>query len=94
MFGLFKKFELKGFKRSKDCKKMRKLLKKFRDYEKSEPTLSENDLTRIGVLNKEVLKNDPKFKDASILVTTKKERDAINRRSGREWARTHGVPVF
>ena len=94
LFGLFKKFELQGFKRSKDCKKMRKLLKKFRDYENLEPTLSENDLKRIGVLNKEVLRNDPEFKDASILVTTRKERDAINRRSGREWARKHGVPVF
>ena len=94
LFGLFKKFELRGFKRSKDCKKMRNLLKKFWDYENSEPTLSEDDLKRIGVLNKSVLKTDPAFKDASILVTTRKERDSINKRSGCEWARKHGVPVY
>ena len=73
---------------------MRKLLKKFRDYENSGPTLSEDDLKRIGVLNKRVLKNDPEFKDASILVTTRRERDSINKRSGCEWARNHRVPVY
>ena len=40
LFGLFTKYELRGFKRSEDCKKLRKLLKKFRDYESNEPTLS------------------------------------------------------
>ena len=94
LFGLFKKFELRGFIRSKDCKKLKNLLKKFRDYEKSEPTLTEDDLKRIGILNKRVLKKDPEFKDASILVTTRKERDSINKRSGCEWARKHGVPVY
>ena len=94
LFGLFKKFELRGFQRSKDCKKLSKLLKKFRDYENSEPTLSEDDLRKIGVLNKKVLNNDPEFRDASILVTTKRERDAINKRLGCEWARKHGVPVY
>ena len=84
MFGLFKKLELRGFQRSKDCKKLSKLLQKFRAYEKSEPTLSENDLRRIGILNKTVLRNDPEFKDATILVATRKERDAINMRAGRE----------
>ena len=84
LFGLFKKFELRGFQRSKDCKKLSKLLQKFRAYEKSEPTLSENDLRRIGILNKTVLRNDPEFKDATILVATRKERDAINMRAGRE----------
>ena len=59
LFGLFKKFELRGFKRSKDCKKMRKLLMKFRDYENSGSTLSKIDLTATGMLNKEVLQNDP-----------------------------------
>ena len=94
LFGRFKKFELRGFQRAKDCKKLSKLLKKFRDYEKLEPTLSENDLKRIGLLNKRVLTNDPAFKDAPILVTTRKERDSINKRSGCEWARKHGVPVY
>ena len=94
LFGLFKKFELRGFVRSKDCKKLRKLLKKFRDYNNPEPTLSEDDIKRIGILNKRVLKKDPKFKVAPILVTTRKERDAINKRSGCEWARQHGVPVY
>ena len=94
LFGLFAKYELRGFKRSEDCKKLRKLLKKFRDYENAESTLSENDLKRIGILNEKVLKKDPEFRDATILVTTRKERDAINMRSGREWARKHGVPVY
>ena len=94
MFGLFKKFEFRGFIRSKDCKNLKKLLKKFRDYENSEPTLAEDDLKRIGILNKRVLKKDPAFKDASILVTTRKERDTINKRSGCEWARQNGVPVY
>ena len=84
LFGLFKKFELRGFQRSKDCKKLKKLLKKFRDYENSQPTLSEDDLKSIGILNKRVLKKDPEFKDATILVTTRRERDAINKRAGCE----------
>ena len=93
LFRLFKKFELRGFIRSKDCKNLKKLLKKFRDYENSEPTLAEDDLKRIGILNKRGLKKDPAFK-ASILVTTRKERDTINKRSGCEWARKNGVPVY
>ena len=94
LFGLFKKYELRGFRRSKDCKKLKNLLKKFRDYENTGPTLLENDLKRIGILNKKVLRKDPEFRNASILVTTKKERDAINKRSGCEWARKNGVPVY
>ena len=35
LFGLIKKYELRGFRQSKDCEKLKKLLKKFRDYEKS-----------------------------------------------------------
>ena len=31
LFGLFKKYELRGLQRSKDCKKLSKLLKKFRN---------------------------------------------------------------
>ena len=84
LFGLFKKFELRGFRRSKDCKRLKKLLKKFRAYEKSEPTLCEDDLKSIGILNGRVLKNDPEFRDATILVTTRRERDAINKRAGCE----------
>ena len=94
LFGRFKKYELRGLRRSKDCKKLKNLLKKFRDYDKSGPTLSEDDLTDIGILNREVLRNDPKFREAPILVTTRKERDAINKRSGREWARKNGVPMY
>ena len=94
LFGLFKKYELNGFHRSKGCKALRKLLAKFRDYHSTEPTLSERDLRRIGVLTEEVLENDPAFKDAPILVTTRKERDSINMRAGRNWARNHGIPVF
>ena len=94
MFGLFKKYELRGFRRSKDCKKLKKLLKKFRDYEKSEPTLSEDDLKQIGILNESVLRKDPEFRKATILVTTRRERDAINKTAGREWARQNGVPVY
>ena len=94
LFGRFKKYELRGLRRSKDCKKLKNLLKKFRDYDKSGPTLSEDDLTDIGILNRELLLNDPKFREAPILVTTRKERDAINKRSGREWARKNGVPMY
>ena len=94
LFGLFKKYELRGLRRSKDCKKLSKLLTKFRDYENSEPTLSEDDLKRIGILNKRVLRKYPGFRDAPILVTTRKERDDINMRAGREWARKHHVPVY
>ena len=72
LFGLFKKFELRRFRRAKDCKKLKKLLKKFREYEKLEPTLSENDLRRKGILSKRVLRKNPEFEDASILVSTRK----------------------
>ena len=74
LFGLFTKYELRGFKRSEDCRRLRKLLKKFRNYENAEPTLSENDLKRIGILSKDVFQKDPEFRDATILVTTRRER--------------------
>ena len=74
LFGLFTKYELRGFKRSADCRRLLKLLKKFRNYENAEPTLSENDLKRIGILSKEVFQKDPEFRDATILVTTRRER--------------------
>ena len=83
LFALFKKYELKGFHRSKGCKALRKLLAKFRDYHSTEPTLSEKDIRKIGVLTEEVLREDPVFKNAPILVATRKERDIINKRAGR-----------
>ena len=82
LFAFFKKIELREFQRSKDCKLLKKFLQKFRAYEKSEPTLCEDDLKSIGILNGRVLKNDPEFRDATILVTTRRERDAINKRAG------------
>ena len=51
-------------------------------------------MRRIGILNKTVLRKDPDFREATILVTTRRERDAINLRAGREWARKHKVPFY
>ena len=94
LFGLFRKYELKGFLRSKGCKALKKLLAKFRDYQSTEPTLSERDIRRIGVLTEDVLREDPEFKDAPILVTSRKERDSINMKGGRNWAGKQRIPIF
>ena len=94
LFGLFKKFELRTFHRSGGCKKLTKLLRKFRDYASNYPTLTEKDIQGIGLLNKSVLKRDPAFKDATILVTTRKERDCLNLKAGRDWARKHQLLMY
>ena len=46
------------------------------------------------MLTEDVFENDPAFKDAPILVTIRKQRESINMRAGRHWARKQGVPVF
>ena len=41
-----------------------------------------------------MLKRDHAFKDATILVTTRKERDCLNLKAGRDWARKHQLPMY
>ena len=94
LFGRFKKFELKTLMRSEGSSKLKILLKKFRNFDSSNPSLTNKDLRKIGVLNKKTLCKDPAFHNASILVTTRKERDHINFHAGKRWATEHNVPMY
>ena len=83
LFGQFRKFELSTLMRSKGSKKLKRLLKKFRNFDTLKPPLNNKDLRKIGVFTEQTQQNDPKFRNAPILVSTRKERDLINLHAGK-----------
>ena len=52
------------------------------------------DIKEIGVLDKKTLHKDPCFKDATILVSTGRERAELSRKIGQRFARERGVPFY
>ena len=90
----FRKFELKTLHRSGGCNKLKELLLMYRKFENSEPSITMKDIEGIGLLNKKSLTEDPSFKEATILVTTRRERCELSRKIGQRWARDHGVPFY
>ena len=52
------------------------------------------EIKEIGLLNKEVLAKDKKFKDATMLVTTRREKSELSKKIGQRWAKDHGVPFI
>ena len=90
----FRKFELITLKRSKDCIKLKELLLKYRNLTNTEPSITMKDIEEIGVLDKKVLVKDPCFKDATILVATRRERAVLSRKVGQRFARETGVPFY
>ena len=90
----FRKFELKTLHRSGECNKLKELLLRYRNLDNSEPSITMKDIEEIGVLNRKVLTKDPNFKDATILVATRRERAELSRKIGQRFARERGVPFY
>merc|ERR1712243_362703 len=74
----FRKFELTTLHRSEGCMKLKELLIRYRSIEKSSITMDE--IKEIGVLDKEVLAKNTKFKDAVMLVTTRREKSELSKK--------------
>ena len=94
LFAKFKKFELTTLHRSEDCMKLKELLLRYRNLDNSEPSITMKDIQEIGELDNKVLAEDPDFKDATILVTTRRERAELSRKIGQRFARDRGVPFY
>ena len=90
----FRKFELTTLHRSDGCMKLRELLLRYRSLENSSPSITMKEIKEIGLLNKEVLAKDKKFKDATMLVTTRREKSELSKKIGQRWAKEHGVPFY
>ena len=90
----FRKFELKTLHRSGECNKLKELLLRYRNLDNSEPSITMKDIEEIGVLNSKVLTKDPNFKDATILVATRRERAELSPKIGQRFARERGVPFY
>ena len=90
----FRKFELKTLHRSGECNKLKELLLRYRNLDSREPSITMKDIEEIGVLNKKTLAKDPRFKDATILVSTRRERADLSRKIGQRFARDRGVPFY
>ena len=90
----FHKFELTTLHRSEDCIKLKELLLKYRNINNREPGITMKDIEEIGVLNTKALTKDPNFKDATILVATRRERAELSRKIGQRFARERGVPFY
>ena len=52
------------------------------------------EIKEIGLLDKEVLTNNSKFKDAVMLVTTRREKSELSKKIGQRWAKDRGVPIY
>ena len=52
------------------------------------------EIKEIGLLNRKVLNDHPSFKDASMLVTTRREKSELCKKIGQRWAKDHGVPFY
>ena len=90
----FRKFELTTLHRSEGCMKLKELLLRYRSIHNSKPSITMKEIADIGLLDKEVLAKDPSFKDASVLVTTRRERSELCKKIGQRWAKDHGVPFY
>ena len=90
----FRKFELTKLHRSKGCMKLKELLVRYRSLENSTSSITMEEIKEIGVLDKEVLTKNPKFNDAVILVTTRREKSELSIKIGQRWAKDRGVPFY
>merc|ERR1711973_320263 len=90
----FRKFELTTLHRSEGCMKLKELLLRYRSLENSTTSITMEEIKQIGLLDKEVLTKNPKFKDATMLVTTRRERSELSKKIGKRWAKDHGVPFY
>ena len=85
---------MKTLYRSAGCNKLKKLLLRYRNLDNREPSITMKDIEEIGVLNKKTLAKDPSFKDATILVATRRERAELSRKIGQTFAKNKGVTFY
>ena len=79
---LFLKFDLEILMRSKGCTKLKELLRRYRSAKPSKPSITINDIRDIGMLDKKTLEKDPAFQEATVLVTTRRERETLTETIG------------
>ena len=82
----FVKFDLTIFFRSKGCVKLKKLLFRYRSTKINEPSITIDEVRNIGMLDKHTLQKDPAFLDATVLVSTRREREQLTETMGQLWA--------
>ena len=80
----FRKFELNTLHRSEGCMKLKELLLRYRSSDNSKPCITMEEIKDIGLLDKEVLSKDTSFRDASVLVTTRRERSELCKKIGQQ----------
>ena len=91
---LFLKFDLNILMRSKGCTKLKELLCRYRSATRSKPSITIDEIRDIGMLNRKTLETDPAFRDATVLVTTRRERESLTETIGQLWAKRNGVPIY
>ena len=91
---MFVQFDLEQFKRSDTCSELSSLLRRFRNFFSRIGSFTLKDIKRSGVLNNETFRKDTKFRDASFLVATRKEKDAVIAFAGKKWAEDHSRQCF
>ena len=90
----FRKFEFTTLHRSEGCMKLKELLLRYRSLENSTPSITMEEIKEIGLLDKEVLTKNSRFKDAVMLVTTRREKSELSKKIGQRWAKDKGVPFY
>ena len=80
----FRKFEFTTLHRSEGCMKLKELLLRYRSSDNSKPCITMEEIKDIGLLDKEVLSKDTSFRDASVLVTTRRERSELCKKIGQQ----------
>ena len=94
LMSMFAKYDFEEFKRSNTCTLLSSLLGRFRSSFSGRRSFTLEDIKRIGVINKETFVKDNKFRDASFLVSTRKEKDAVISFAGKKWAEDHCRPIY
>ena len=94
LFSRFRKFELQEFVRCKPNSPIASLLRQFRSCLPGIGSFTVEDIKRIGVLDRKTLTDDSEFGDATFLVSTRKEKDAIISFAGKMWAEENNRPLY
>ena len=94
LFSRFRRFELQEFNRCKSRSLLSSLLRQFRSCLPGIGSSTADDIKRIGVLDSQTLRKDSKFGDATFLVSTRKEKDAIISFAGKMWAEENNRPIY
>ena len=88
------KYDIEEFKRSNSCTLLSSLLRQFRSCLSGLGSFNIGDIKRIGVLDSKTFEYDSKFGDATFLVSTRKEKDAMISFAGKMWAEENNRPVY